>query len=312
MEVIEGDTEMVAHGTGTFGSRSTVQGGSALVRTAEKVVEKARRIAAYWLEASVEDVEFEDGRFHVTGAPQYALTFEEVATAAYETGGDFGDEPRLDATTFYESPNTTFPFSSHVAVVEVDTKSGEIDVETYVAVDDCGTQINPIIVEGQVHGGIAQRIGQALYEDVVYDDARNLLSATLQDYVVPKAEHIPSIETDTTVTPSSANPLGAKGIGESGAIGAPAAISNAVVDVLRPFGVDYLDRPITPKQCGTPSRRPDSASLERYRPRGNSYETFCQLTRYSTARHGRPAHRKRDGCNGQRPTPSDSRRRRRG
>jgi carbon-monoxide dehydrogenase large subunit len=245
IEVVQGDTDRIPTGKGTSGSRSTVLGGNALVQSAQRLVQKTKRIAAYHLEAAPEDISVTDGEFHVRGAPARALPFADVAAEAY--GGDLPDEmePGLEATTFYDSEGTAFSFGTHVAVVRVTPESGEIEIERYVAVDDCGERINPLIVEGQIHGGIAQGIGQACYENAVYDESGNLVTASLQDYAVPKAMQIPELETEATTTPSPLNPLGVKGIGEAGTIAAPPAIVNAVVDALEPFGVAHLDMPLT-------------------------------------------------------------------
>jgi len=230
---------------GTYGSRSAAVGGSALVKSSEKLVEKAREIAAHQLEASPEDIEFENGKFSVAGAPERSMGIQSVAQQAY-LAHDMPDgmEPGLEATSFYDPDNFVFPFGVHAAVVEVDPDSGEIEFEKYVAVDDVGNQINPKIVEGQIHGGVAQGIGQALYEGAEYDDNGQLVSGSMQDYTVPKADHIPSMETDSTVTPSPVNPLGVKGVGEAGTIAAPQAIVNAVCDALEPFDVDHIDMPL--------------------------------------------------------------------
>ena len=246
VEVRLGDTAETGEGTGTFGSRAMAVGGSALKEGAEAVREKAREIAAHHLEAAPEDVAFEDGEFAIRGAPDRSLSMAEVA----ELAADPGDLPAnidsgLDATASYDPPNYTFPFGTHVATVEVDPDTGEIDIRRYVAVDDVGTQINPTIVEGQVHGGIAQGLGQALYEAAEYDDTGTLVGGSLQDYAVPRAHHMPEIEWDSTVTESPHNPLGVKGVGEAGTIAAPPAIVNAVVDALQPFGVDSLEMPLT-------------------------------------------------------------------
>ncbi|WP_264556144.1 xanthine dehydrogenase family protein molybdopterin-binding subunit [Halocatena marina] len=246
IEIVEGDTDEIPQGMGTYGSRSAAVGGSALVTSSQKVVEKARKIAAHLLETGEEDIEFENGEFSVTGAPERSMTIQEVAQQAYLAHNmPEGVEPGLEETSFYDPDNFTFPFGTHVAVVEVDPESGEIEFEQYAAVDDVGNQINPKIVEGQVHGGIAQGIGQALYEQAVYDDNGTLVSGSMQDYAVPKAEHIPHMDTDDTVTPSPHNPLGVKGVGEAGTIAAPQAVVNAVTDALSPFGVDHIDMPIT-------------------------------------------------------------------
>ncbi len=240
IEVIEGDTAAVAEGNGTAGSRAMPVGGGALQESAESVVEAARRVAADRLEVSERDIEFTDGVFSVAGAPSRSITIQEVAKIAAQDG-----EPGLVATTSFDPANYTFPFGTHVAVVEVDPSSGEIEIQRYVAVDDVGTQINPKIVEGQIHGGVAQGIGQALYEEAVYDDTGNLLTGSMQDYAVPKAAHLPSIECESTVTPCPHNPLGVKGVGEAGAIAAPPALVNAVIDALQPLGIDALDMPLS-------------------------------------------------------------------
>jgi carbon-monoxide dehydrogenase large subunit len=250
VEVLEGDTAEVSDGHGTGGSRAMPVGGSALEESAGKVIEKARRIAAHELEASEADIEFGNGEFAVRGAPSRSMALAEVAEVAYEGAQSLpeGMEPGLEATTYFDPSNYTFPFGTHVAVVAVDPDSGEIEFEQYVAVDDVGTQINPKIVEGQIHGGVAQGIGQALYEEAVYDDNANLVNGSLQDYAMPKAEHLPDMEWDSTVTESPVNPLGVKGVGEAGAIGAPPAVVNAVVDALEPFGVENIDMPLTPEK----------------------------------------------------------------
>ncbi|WP_313691853.1 xanthine dehydrogenase family protein molybdopterin-binding subunit [Halorarum halobium] len=249
VEIVEGDTDEIPQGMGTYGSRSAAVGGSSLVKSAQKVVDKAAEIAAHQLEADPEDVEFEDGEFRVAGAPDQSLDIANVAQAAY-LAHDMpeGMEPGLEATSFYDPDNFVFPFGTHVAVVEVDPESGEIEFEQYVAVDDVGNQINPKIVEGQVHGGVAQGVGQALYEGAEYDENGTLLTGSMQDYTVPKAEHIPEMDTDSTVTPSPHNPLGVKGVGEAGTIAAPQAVVNAVSDALEPFGVDGVPMPMTPER----------------------------------------------------------------
>jgi carbon-monoxide dehydrogenase large subunit len=246
VEVVEGDTDEIPQGMGTYGSRSAAVGGSALVQSSQKLVEKAREIAAHQLEADPDDVEFEGGEFSVAGAPDRSITIQDVAGASY-LAHDIpeGMEPGLEATSFYDPENFVYPFGTHVAVVEVDPDSGEIEFEQYVAVDDVGNQINPKIVEGQIHGGIAQGIGQALYEGAEYDENAQLLTGSMQDYTVPKAEHIPELETDSTVTESPVNPLGVKGVGEAGTIAAPQAVVNAVADALEPFGVEGVEMPMT-------------------------------------------------------------------
>ncbi|MFB6148400.1 MAG: xanthine dehydrogenase family protein molybdopterin-binding subunit [Halobacteriales archaeon] len=248
IEVIEGDTDRIPEGTGTFGSRSAAVGGSAIVESARTIREKAKQIAADKLEAAATDIVVENGEFQVRGAPNRAVDWATVAGAAHSPGLPDGLEAGLDTTTFYEPENYTFPFGTHVAVVEVDPESGEIEFERYLAVDDVGTRINPTIVEGQIHGGTVQGLGQALYEHAQYDDNGNLITGTLQDYAIPKAEHVPEMDLEAMETPSPHNPLGVKGVGEAGTIAAPPAVVNAVVDALAPFEVDHLDMPLTPER----------------------------------------------------------------
>ncbi|PSP60128.1 carbon monoxide dehydrogenase [Halobacteriales archaeon QH_7_66_37] len=246
IEVEEGDTDEIPQGMGTYGSRSAAVGGGAIVESAGKVIEKGRKIAAHQLEADPEDVEFENGGYQVAGAPDRSMTIQDVAGASY-LAHDIPDdmEPGLEATSFFDPENFVFPFGMHAAIVEVDPDTGEIEFEEYVAVDDVGNQINPKIVEGQIHGGIAQGIGQALYESAEYDDNAQLTTGSMQDYAVPKSSHIPEIKTASTVTESPHNPLGVKGVGEAGTIAAPQAVVNAVVDALEPFDVDHIDMPLT-------------------------------------------------------------------
>jgi len=246
VEVVEGDTDEIPQGMGTYGSRSATVGGGAIVKSAEKVVEKGRKIAAHQLEADPQDVEFEDGEYQVAGAPDRSMTIQDVAGASYLAHDMPEDlEPGLEATSFFDPENFVFPFGLHAAVVEVDPDTGEIEIDQYVAVDDVGNQINPKIVEGQIHGGIAQGVGQALYEGAEYDENAQLVTGSMQDYAVPKAMHIPEIEHDSTVTESPHNPLGVKGVGEAGTIAAPQAVVNAVVDALEPFDVEHIEMPLT-------------------------------------------------------------------
>ncbi|MBI1894486.1 MAG: molybdopterin-dependent oxidoreductase [Candidatus Rokubacteria bacterium] len=245
--VLHGDTAVVAAGVGTFGSRSISVGGSAIASAVEKVLDKGRRIAATLLEAAAEDVVFDQGRFAVRGAPGRAVTLAEVAAAAYAGKAlPAGMEPGLEATTVWDPPNFTFPSGTHVAVVEVDPDSGAVRLLRLVGVDDCGRVINPLLVEGQIHGGLAQGIGQALWEEMRYDAAGQCLTASLMDYATAKSDMLPLFELDRIETPSPVNPLGAKGCGEAGAIGSPPAVVNAVIDALTPFGVTHLDMPLTP------------------------------------------------------------------
>ena len=248
VEIVEGSTGKTAEGRGTGGSRSVPMAGNALRASAEKLVAKGRLVAAKRLDVDPEAVAFENGTYRVRDAvgEERAVQIQDLAADAYAGTDCLGDvEPGLEETAFFAPEDRTFPFGTHVAVVEVDPESGEVEFERYVAVDDCGVQINPTLVEGQIVGGIAQGIGQALSETVAYDDSGTLITGTLQDYAVPNAADVPAIETDSTVTPSPRNPLWVKGVGESGTTGAPPAVVNAVVDALRPFGVDHLDMPLT-------------------------------------------------------------------
>jgi carbon-monoxide dehydrogenase large subunit len=239
IRVVHSDTARVDHGTGTFGSRSLQLAGSAVHDASVAVLDQARHRVADALEASVDDVVvFDDGRVGVAGVPASALDWDAIASLP-------GD--RLFAELDFESRGS-FPFGCHVAVVEVDTETGDVRLAHLTAVDDCGTVVNPMLVEGQVHGGIAQGVAQALYEQVVYDDAGNPLTATLLDYAMPSAADLPSFSVHHTVTPTPNNPLGAKGVGESGTTGATAAVWNAVVDALKPYGVRHLDMPFTPER----------------------------------------------------------------
>jgi aerobic carbon-monoxide dehydrogenase large subunit len=254
--VLHGDTAIVASGVGTFGSRSACVGGAAVKVAAERVVDKARRVAAAMLEAADADVVHEDGRFHVRGLPERALTLGQVAAAAH-AGKPLPDgvEPGLEASTVWDPTNFTFPSGTHVAVVEVDTTTGQVALRRLVAVDDCGVVINPLLVDGQIHGGLAQGIGQALCEAVAHDDAGQCLSASLMDYAIPKADTLPAFELDRVETPSPVNPLGAKGCGEAGTIGATPAVVNAVLDALAPHGVRELDMPLTPARVWSAIQR---------------------------------------------------------
>jgi carbon-monoxide dehydrogenase large subunit len=246
VHVVHGDTDQVQFGMGTYGSRSAAVGGSAIATSLEKIVVKGKRIAAHLLEASHEDIEFEDGRFAVRGAPARNKAWGDVVLQAYLAHNLPADvEPGLEATSFYNPSNFTFPFGTHIAVVEIEPDTGEVRVVRYVAVDDVGNVINPMIVDGQLHGGVVHGIGQALFEEVLYGDSGQLLTTTLMDYALPKADQVISLELARTVTPCPHNPLGVKGVGEAGAIAAPAAVTNAVVDALGPLGARHLDMPLT-------------------------------------------------------------------
>ncbi|HVA22676.1 MAG TPA: xanthine dehydrogenase family protein molybdopterin-binding subunit [Candidatus Micrarchaeia archaeon] len=243
-----GDTdEGTGFGYGTYGSRSLSVGGMAVLGATVKVVEKARRLAAHLLEADEQDVVFEAGRFGVRGSPRTARSFAEVALAAYGANLPDGMEQGLEAVHYFDPANFVWPFGAHVGVVEVDVETGQVAIERYVAVDDCGTVINPMIVEGQVQGGIAQGIAQALFEEVVYDpDTGQLRTATLVDYLVPTMSELPVPELSRTVTPSPTNALGVKGVGEAGTIAASAAVINAICDALAPLGIRHVDMPASP------------------------------------------------------------------
>jgi carbon-monoxide dehydrogenase large subunit len=249
VEVLHGDTSVVPLGMDTYGSRSLAVGGVALYHATDRVLDKARRLVAHQLEAAEEDLEFAAGRFSVKGSPDRGMTVGEAALAAW-TAHDLpeGMEPGLEGSYVYDPPNFSWPAGAHIAVVEVDPETGAADLMRYVAVDDLGTVINPMIVDGQVHGGIAQGIAQALFEEAVYDEDGNLVTGSLVNYLVPSAAELPSFELDRTETPSPTNPLGVKGVGETGAIGAPAAVMNAVVDALAPYGVQDLEMPATPER----------------------------------------------------------------
>ncbi|WP_028930487.1 xanthine dehydrogenase family protein molybdopterin-binding subunit [Pseudonocardia asaccharolytica] len=249
VEVRHSDTAIAPFGRDTYGSRSLPVGGVAVHLAAGKVADKARRIAAHLLEASEDDLDFTGGRFSVAGTSGPAVTIQEVALAA-SLAADLpeGMEPNLTADHHFDPPNFTWPFGTHICVAEVDTETGRTRIVRYVAVDDCGPLVNPAIVEGQLHGGIAQGIAQALYEQARYDAAGNPTTATLADYTVPAASDLPAFELDQTITPSPTNPMGVKGIGESGAIGSSPAVVNAVIDAVAHLGVTHLDMPVTPQQ----------------------------------------------------------------
>ena len=247
--VIHGDTGRQPYGIGTFGSRATAVGGTAMVIAAGQVKEKMAKFAAHLMEANSEDLVFGDGQIFVEGSPNQAIDFATIALEAHVAKNLPPDTtPGLEATHFFEPSNFTYPFGAHIAVVEVDTDTGEIDIQRYVCVDDIGNIINPLIVAGQVHGGIAQGLGQALYEGAVYDESGQLLTGSLMDYAVPKATQVPHFETDHTVTPSPVNPMGVKGVGEAGTIGSTPCMVNAVVDALSPFGVKDIEMPLTPNR----------------------------------------------------------------
>jgi aerobic carbon-monoxide dehydrogenase large subunit len=249
VEVLHGDTAVAPLGMDTYGSRSLAVGGIALWHAAQRVKEKARKIAAHELEVAEDDVEWTDGRFQVRGVPEKTKSIPEIAFSAWTAHDLPADvEPSLAATYVFDPPNFTFPNGTHLCVVEVDTETGEVEIVKYVAVDDCGNQINPVIVEGQVHGGAAQGIAEAMYEEAVYDEEGQLLTAAMHSYRIPSAAELPRFDTDTTVTPSTTNPMGVKGVGEAATIGAPPAVVNAVLDALAPLGVTAIDKPVTPER----------------------------------------------------------------
>ena len=251
IEIVHGDTGTVAFGMGTYGSRSAAVGGTAIHMSINKIKEKGKKIAAHLLEASPSDIEYANGQFQVKGFPGKAVPFGQVALTAYVPHNyPEGLEPGLDETSFYDPSNFTFPFGAHACVVEVARETGEVKILRYIAVDDVGNVISPMIVDGMVHGGIAQGVAQALWENTVYDEGNGqLVTATMMDYALPKADMLPMYETDRTVTPTPVNPLGIKGAGETGTIAAVPAVVNAVIDALSPLGVDHIESlPLTPER----------------------------------------------------------------
>ena len=249
IEVLHGDTSVAPLGMDTYGSRSVSVGATALHFALEKIKDKARTLAAHELEASEDDLEFDGGTFSVKGAPDKARTIADLAVSAWHAHSlPPGMEPNLEATAVWDPPNFTWPGGTHLCVVEVDTETGKTDILKYVAVDDCGTVINPMIVEGQVHGGVAQGIAEALYEEAIYDDQGNLMTSSMTQYLVPSATEMPSFVVDRTETPSTTNPLGVKGIGEAGTIASPPAVVNAVIDAIAHLGVTHLEKPATPER----------------------------------------------------------------
>ncbi|HEX6022965.1 MAG TPA: xanthine dehydrogenase family protein molybdopterin-binding subunit [Solirubrobacter sp.] len=246
VEVIHGDTATGPQGLDTYGSRSTAVGGEAVARATDKVADKVRRIVAHQLEAAPEDIEVANGKFSVKGSPDKGMALGDVALAAYVTRDVPDDmEPGLEEQAFYDPENFVFPFGAHACVVDVDPETGNVDVVRYVAVDDCGPAINPNLIDGQVHGGIVHAIGQALFERMHYNEDGQLVTSNFADYALPSAADVPSFELDRTETPSPVNSLGVKGIGEAGTIAASAAVTNAVIDALRPLGVNYVNMPLS-------------------------------------------------------------------
>ncbi|MGO9831331.1 MAG: aerobic carbon-monoxide dehydrogenase large subunit [Myxococcaceae bacterium] len=247
VQVEEGDTDTAPYGLGTYASRSTPTAGAAGAMAARKIREKAKKIAAHLLEVSPEDLVWEPGKFSVKGAPQRSKTIQEIAFAAY-TNHPQGMEAGLEAVCYYDPPNLTFPFGSYICVVDIDRGTGQVKIRRFIAVDDCGNIINPMIVDGQIHGGLSMGMAPALLEEISYDESGNVQGGSFMDYLVPTAMETPSWETDKTVTPSPHHPFGAKGVGESATVGAPPAIVNAVVDALAHLGVTHLEIPMTPER----------------------------------------------------------------
>lgn len=246
IDIVHGDTNNTPMGWGTYGSRTTPVAGAALVLAARKVKEKARAMAAHLLEAAVEDIEYADGRFSVKGSPDKFKTIQDatlMATLAWNLPA--GMDPGMEASQFYDPPNFAYPFGTHIAIVEVNPETGQVSLNRYIAVDDCGPHINPVIVEGQIHGGIVQGVGQALCEGTVYDENGQLLTGTMMDYAMPRADMFPKFELAHTVTPSPHHPIGVKGIGETGTIASTPTVYNAVIDALKPLGIKQLEMPMT-------------------------------------------------------------------
>jgi carbon-monoxide dehydrogenase large subunit len=245
---MRGDTAVAHYGRDTYGSRATVVGGTAIVMCIDKLFAKAKILAAHLLGVPTKKVEFRAGEFFVSGKRKQSVGWKRLASEAYVAKNlppNF--EPGLEASSFFEPPNCTFPFGTHIVAVELDRETGEVRFVKYITVDDCGPQINPLLVEGQVQGGIAHSIGQALFERTVYDENAQLLTGEFMDYALPRARDIPEYLMDSTVTPSPSNPLGIKGVGEAGTIGATPAVANAVIDALSPLGIRHLDLPLTPE-----------------------------------------------------------------
>jgi carbon-monoxide dehydrogenase large subunit len=249
VRVLHGDTQISSKGLDTYGSRSLAVGGIALDMACDKVITKAKRITAHMLEASENDIEFTAGRLHVRGDPEKGHSIQEVALATF-AAHDLPDgvEPSLDSDATYDPGTFSFPHGTHLCATEIDTETGQVSIRSYVAVDDVGKVVNPLIVEGQVHGGLAQGIAQALYEEAVYDDEGNLLTTTMADYLIPSAADLPHFTTDRTETPATTNPLGVKGVGEAGTIASTPAVVNAIIDGLRHLGVSDVEMPCTPER----------------------------------------------------------------
>jgi carbon-monoxide dehydrogenase large subunit len=249
IEVVHGDTDQTPFGLGTYGSRSTPVSGAAAALVARKVRDKARLIASAMLEVSVADLEWSKGVFHVAGDPSASVTIQDIAMRAHGAGDlPEGVEGGLEAQICYNPENLTYPHGAYICVVDIDPGTAKVKVRRFVAVDDCGTRINPMIIEGQVHGGLTDGVGMALMEMISFDEDGNCLSGSLMDYLIPTALEVPDWETGFTVTPSPHHPIGAKGVGESATVGSPPAVVNAVVDALKPFGIRHADMPLTPSR----------------------------------------------------------------
>jgi carbon-monoxide dehydrogenase large subunit len=244
VEVMEGDTDNTPYGLGTYASRSTPTAGAATAMISRKLRDKARKLAAHLLEAAEEDLEWERGRFYVRGTPERSKTIQDVAFAAY-TNLPEGMEAGLEGSHYYDPPNMTYPFGTYAVVVDVDSGTGVVKVRRVVAVDDCGVRINPMIVEGQIHGGLTEGFGIAFTELITFDEDGNCIGSNFMDYLLPTAWETPNFECHATVTPSPHHPLGAKGVGESATVGSPAAFVNAVIDALAPYKIENIDMPVT-------------------------------------------------------------------
>jgi carbon-monoxide dehydrogenase large subunit len=256
--VEEGDTDTAPYGLGTYASRSTPVAGAAIAMASRKIREKARKIAAHLLEAAVDDIEWTNYKFQVKGQPDHALTMQEIAFAAY-TNPAPDSEPGLEATYYYDPPNLTFPYGAYIAVVDVDRETGAVKVRRFLAIDDCGTVINPMVVEGQIHGGLTEGFAIAFMQEIVYDEQGNNLNTNFTEYLVPTSLETPHWETSSTCTPSPHHPIGAKGVGESPNVGSPAAFVNAVMDALSPLGVTHIDMPLTREKVWRACRQATTA-----------------------------------------------------
>ena len=292
VEVVHGDTDRTPFGLGTYGSRSTAVSGAAAAMVSRKVRDRARLVAAAMMEVSADDLEWADGAWRVKGDPEKARNIAEIAMAAHSglaLGADV--EGHLDAITVYDPPNLTFPFGAYICVTDVDAGTGQVTVRRFIAVDDCGVRINPMIVEGQVHRGLADGIGMALMQNITFDEDGNCLSGSLMDYLLPTSVEVPSPELGATVTPSPHHPIGAKGIGESATVGSPAAVVNSVIDALAPFGVKHADMPLTPAAvwCAIQAAAPQAADPEVPGPKPTAAPRAHAATEVAAALRATPA-----------------------